>query len=215
MVLSCVRRADDKRASNIRASIASDESGYPATLDQATPLPAASATPAKLLKGQKVCPQCKKICGNASRMCRTCNHIFISKSAAKAMSAAKRAASAAASQPSPVPLFRLSAEQQASMPEQPEELAVSGIFGHRFASRATDPGVDYLMQWAGGSYSGHTSWVKAKNAATCSELVAAYWSTGPNDLTHASISNQDQDCSDQDIRTMVPIGARLICLHED
>ena len=74
---------------------------------------------------------------------------------------------------------------------------------------------EYCVQWAGGSYSGHTSWVKAKNAATCSELVAAYWSTGPNDLTHASISNQDQDCSDQDIRTMVPIGARLICLHED
>ena len=145
------------------------------------------------------------------RYCRTCNHIFISKSAAKAMSATKRAASAVASQPSPVPLFRLSAEQQVSMPEQPGELAVSGIFGHRFARRATDPGVDYLMQWAGGSYSGS----RAKNAATCSELVAAYWSTGPNDLTHASIPNQDQDCSDQDIRTMVPIGARLICLHED
>ena len=97
----------------------------------------------------------------------------------------------------PTPLFRLSAQQRASVLEEPaDELSVGGVFGHRLLGGR----VDYLLQWSGGVYDGHTSWVKATSATNCNALIASYWATGSNDLAQTSIAAQDQNCGDEDLR---------------
>jgi hypothetical protein len=124
------------------------------------------------------------------------------------MSATKRSPPSAA-QPSPVPLFRLTAQQKTDVLQQPVgELGVQGIFGHRLAGdmaagHLAGDRLDYLMQWAGGGYDQHISWVKAKNASNCSELVASYWAGGCNNLTNKTIAACDPDCCDEDVSSLI------------
>ena len=137
--------------------------------------------------------------GSAARSCSRCNHIFVPKSTAKKMHAAAKQTPEVivALQSSPTPLFRLSTQQRASVLEQlVDELSVAGAFGHRLLGGR----VDYLLQWSGGDYDGHTSWVKATSATNCNALIASYWATGPNDLAQTSIAAQDQSCGDEDLR---------------
>ena len=204
-----MHRSDDTRASNIRRSIACDQSEGPEFMgvpeftaphsEFTAPHGSIHITPAKPGKGKKGCPQCQKHVGSAARTCSRCNHIFVPKSTAKKMhAAAKRTPEVTVDlQSSPTPLFRLSAQQRASVLEQPaNELSVGGAFGHRLLGGR----VDYLVQWSGGGYDGHTSWVKATNATNCNALIASYWATGSNDLTQTSIAAQDQNCGDEDLR---------------
>ena len=109
--------ADEARPSNIRPSIATDlsesvqfdaTSGLSSNNTNSAPT---ISTPAKPGKGKKGCPKCHKHCGSAARTCGKCNHIFVPKSTAKKMSTTKHTPPSAA-QPSPVSLFRLTAQQK-------------------------------------------------------------------------------------------------------